>query len=119
MLTELKGNSHVQRNLLIVNFGGPRTLDEVESFLIALLTDEDVIRTKLPLFLQRPLFKRVAKKRAEKIKEDYLHIGGKSPIFEDTEAAAAEARRITKSALVTFHRYLPETHSEFLKKVEI
>ncbi len=108
----------MQRNLLIVNFGGPRSLDEVEQFLIALLTDEDVIRTKLPSFLQRQLFKRVAKKRSVKIREDYHHIGGKSPIYEDTEAVAKEASRLTASSLVTFHRYLPETHKNFLKEIE-
>jgi len=71
--------------LLVVNFGGPRNLEEVPDFLEALLTDKDVIRTPLPSFLQDLFFKRIARKRSLKVSRDYEEIGGKSPIFEDTE----------------------------------
>ncbi len=103
---------------LFVNFGGPRTLDEVEPFLITLLTDEDVIRTKLPGFIQRRLFTRLARKRSMRIREDYRKIGGKSPIFDDTEAVAREASLLTQRPMLTFHRYLPETHATFLSNLD-
>ena len=97
---------------LIVNFGGPRDLDEIAPFLIELLTDRDVVRTRLPNFLHKYLFTRIAKKRALKIRPDYEEIGGKSPIYFDTETLAAEL-----SAL-TFHRYLPATHASSLQALE-
>jgi len=79
--------------------------------LIALLTDPDVIIPKLPDFLHRFLFKRIAKKRAPKISKDYELIGGKSPIFEDTEYVAGLLQALS------FHRYLPATHAAFIEEI--
>jgi ferrochelatase len=99
-----------QPTFLIVNFGGPRSKAEISSFLRSLLTDQDVIRTKLPSPIHRWFFNRIADKRAMKISPDYDLIGGKSPIYEDTEAVAQMIREATHARVLTFHRYLPETH---------
>lgn len=99
-------------NRIIVNFGGPRSLEEIAPFLRTLLNDRDVIRGRLPNFLHRWLFTRVAHKRAKKIASDYEFIGGKSPIFEDTEAIAKEV------GALTFHRYLPATHADSLDAIQ-
>lgn len=103
---------------LLVNFGGPRDLNEVEEFLIELLTDQEVIRTPFPAFLHRLLFTRVAKKRTHKVAPDYAAIGGRSPIFEDTQAIAEHVGKILNEEIVTFHRYLPKTHAEFIEKIK-
>ena len=50
--------------------------------------------------------------------DDYQLIGGKSPIFEDTEAIAELLRRKIGGTVLTFHRYLPNTHPQFLKDVQ-
>jgi ferrochelatase len=102
---------------LLVNFGGPRNLDEVEPFLIELLCDKEVIRTPFPLFMHRFIFQRVAKKRAVRVREDYDLIGGKSPIFEDTENLAEQVGLSLKERVYTFHRYLPATHSAFINEI--
>lgn len=103
---------------LLVNFGGPRSKEEIAPFLKALLTDRDVIRTPLPPFLQRWLFTYFAHRRAKKIAPDYDLIGGKSPIFEDTEALAEKLHVKTGQHVMTFHRYLPSTHTASLKVIE-
>ncbi len=103
---------------LIVNFGGPRSLSEIEPFLSALLTDRDVVRTNLPQVFNNYLFRRIAKKRAVKIADDYASIGGKSPIYEDTEYIAQELRKKFDSPVLTFHRYLPSTHAGSLAAIE-
>lgn len=103
---------------LIVNFGGPRDLQEIEGFLKELLTDQEVIRTPFPSFLHRLLFTRVAKKRAVKIAPEYAKIGGKSPIYEDTEKMAAALQQNVRAPVLTFHRYLPTTHASFLSAVK-
>lgn len=108
-------NSH--KAVLVVNFGGPRSLGEVPDFLQALLTDKDVIRTPFPGFLQDLLFKRIARKRSEKVSKDYALIGGKSPIFEDTEWLASSLGSYLDLPVFTFHRYLRETHKSFLQKM--
>ncbi|MBJ7449152.1 MAG: ferrochelatase [Parachlamydiales bacterium] len=104
--------------LIIVNFGGPRHLNEVYPFLKALLTDRDVIRTGLPKFLHHLLFTFIAKTRSKKVGEDYKLIGGGSPIYYDTENLATQLRSRLKRDVVCFHRYLPKTHGDFLKSIE-
>ena len=102
---------------LIVNFGGPRTLREIEPFLRALLTDKDVIRTRFPQPVHNYLFGKVAKKRAEKIAHDYTKLGGGSPIWSDTEYLAQELRKKLHAPVLTFHRYLPSTHASFIEEL--
>jgi protoporphyrin/coproporphyrin ferrochelatase len=104
---------------VIANFGGPRNIPEVRPFLKALLTDTDVIRTLLPKFLQKWLFTIIASRRSIRIAKDYAKIGGKSPIYEDTEAVAEKIREKVKGAeVITFHRYLKATHSDFLSRIK-
>lgn len=103
---------------LLVNFGGPRHLDEIEEFLITLLNDQEVIRTPFPPWIHRMLFTRIAKKRSKRIAHDYASIGGKSPIFEDTEAIAKQVSEHLQAEVLTFHRYLPKTHPDFINKLQ-
>lgn len=105
------------RSYLLVNFGGPRNLDEIPSFLTALLCDRDVVRTRFPKFFHDWFFGRIARKRAEKIREDYHQIGGRSPIYFDTEALKETLSEKLKAPVYTFHRYLPATHAESLKQI--
>lgn len=107
-----------KKALLIVNFGGPRCIEEISPFLQELLTDKDVIRTRLPAFIQDFLFKRVARKRALSIAKDYELIGGKSPIFEDTEWISKTLEDKSSFPVLTFHRYLPATHGTFTQQIK-
>lgn len=102
---------------LIVNFGGPRSLEEIYPFLRSLLTDKDVIRTRFPQPIHNWMFSRIAKKRALQIAHDYQLIGGKSPIFEDTEAVARQVSEKIQAPVLTFHRYLPQTHEASLAAI--
>jgi len=107
----------MEKALLIVNFGGPRTLSEIEPFLKELLCDQEVVRTGWPDIFHRFFFTRIARKRAKKISAEYEMIGGGSPIYGDTEFVA-NALRSSFSEVLTFHRYLPETHGASLKKIQ-
>lgn len=104
--------------LILANFGGPRSLEEVPEFLTSLLTDEDVIRSPFPRFFEKWFFKKMALKRAAKVAEDYALIGGKSPIFEETEKLAGELRERLKCPVITFHRYLPKTYPDFFQQIK-
>ncbi len=79
--------------VLLLQMGGPDSLDSVEPFLRNLFSDRDMIRLG-PLFLQPALARWIARRRAPKVEAHYERIGGKSPIRELTEAQAAalEAR---------------------------
>lgn len=103
--------------VIIVNFGGPRDLVEVEPFLVSLLTDEDVIRTPLPSWIQRRFFRSIAKKRAKRVANEYAKIGGKSPIFEDTQWVVDQLKNNLGVPVIGFHRYLESTHNQFLEEL--
>ena len=107
----------MNKPILLVNFGGPRTLDEVAPFLCELLTDVELIRPKLPSFLHRALFRRIAKKRARKVSSEYHELGGGSPIYKTTEDLAHLLREKSRRPVLTFHRYLPATHRASLAQI--
>ena len=71
--------------LLLLQMGGPDSIDAVHPFLMNLFSDRDIIKIG-PRLLQPFIARRIVKKRAPKVEEYYRLIGGKSPIRELTEA---------------------------------
>ena len=67
--------------IVMMNLGGPRTLDDVNPFLRALFEDREIIQ--LPL--QGWLGPFIADRRTKKIQLHYQEIGGGSPILQWTE----------------------------------
>jgi ferrochelatase len=68
--------------VVLLNLGGPDSLEAIEPFLYNLFCDPDIF--KLP-FGQKLLAKLISSRRAPKVAEEYKLIGGKSPINEWTE----------------------------------
>lgn len=67
--------------VLLLNLGGPDTLDDVKPFLYNLFADPDIIRLPKPVqFLQKPLAALLSSLRAPKSSEAYASIGGGSPL---------------------------------------
>ncbi|KAI4336499.1 hypothetical protein L6164_015021 [Bauhinia variegata] len=80
--------------VLLLNLGGPETLEDVQPFLFNLFADPDIIRLpRLFRFLQKPLAQFVSTVRAPKSKEGYASIGGGSPLRRITDAQAEELRK--------------------------
>ena len=73
--------------VLLLQMGGPDSLDAVQPFLTNLFCDRDIIRIG-PAFLQPLIARIIARRRAPKVERYYEQIGGKSPIRELTEAQA-------------------------------
>lgn len=67
--------------IVMLNLGGPETLDDVEPFLLRLFEDREIIQLPFQNFLG-PF---IAKRRAPKVRELYRNIGGGSPIKRWTE----------------------------------
>lgn len=63
--------------IVMLNLGGPATLDDVEPFLLKLFADREI----MPLPFQGSLGPWIAKRRAPKVRERYTEIGGGSPIL--------------------------------------
>ena len=73
--------------VILLQMGGPDSLDAVEPFLLNLFSDRDIIKIG-PALLQPLIARFIVRKRAPKVIGYYEKIGGKSPIRELTEAQA-------------------------------
>jgi ferrochelatase len=73
--------------VMLLNMGGPSTLAEVPRFLRNLFSDREIIRLG-PAFLQKPLARLIAARRAPKSMAAYQKIGGGSPLLTITQAQA-------------------------------
>jgi protoporphyrin/coproporphyrin ferrochelatase len=98
--------------LVLLNFGGPRRLEEVPGFLYEILRDPNTIQLPLPQWVQNLLARRIARRRSHEVARQYAEIGGASPIVPATRrirnalAAALEARGPALPVYVV-QRYLP------------
>ena len=79
--------------ILLLQMGGPDSIEAVEPFLFNLFSDRDIIRIG-PAFLQPLIARCIARRRAPKSEAFYEQIGCRSPIRELTElqARALESR---------------------------
>ncbi len=85
-------------SVILLNLGGPDSLQAVKPFLFNLFSDRQIIQLG-PSFLQKPLAWLISTIRAKKTKKFYSLIGGKSPIFEITVAQAkALEKALNRSA---------------------
>lgn len=73
--------------VLLLQMGGPDSLDAVRPFLLNLFSDREIIKIG-PAWLQPFIARMIVKRRAPKVMEKYREIGGKSPIRELTQAQA-------------------------------
>lgn len=115
----LESPSHVAEEkvgVLLLNLGGPETLNDVQPFLFNLFADPDIIRLpRLFRFLQRPLAKLISVLRAPKSKEGYAAIGGGSPLRKITDdqalalKMALEAKGLSSNVYVGMRYWYPFT----------
>ncbi len=76
--------------IVLLNMGGPATLDEVEPFLTRIFQDREIFQ--LPF--QETTGRWFARMRTPKVRANYATIGGGSPIRHWTEAQAAGLERL-------------------------
>jgi ferrochelatase len=76
----------VKLGIVLFNLGGPDSLEAVEPFLRNLFSDPAII--SLPAIVRKPLAWFIARRRTPFAKKIYAHIGGRSPILEETQAQA-------------------------------
>lgn len=93
--------------VVLLNLGGPETLDDVEEYLRNIFSDPYIIELPFGLgWLRKPLARRIAKKRAPESRENYAKIGGGSPLNRETkkqaDALQAELVRRGHDARVLF-----------------
>ncbi|MEJ5172837.1 MAG: ferrochelatase [Hydrogenothermaceae bacterium] len=72
--------------VVLVNMGGPDSLDAIQPFLYNLFSDHDIIQIPRPI--QKPVAYLISKIRSKKTRKYYEIMGGKSPQKEQTLAQA-------------------------------
>jgi len=106
--------------VVLLNFGGPRNLDEVEGFVYEILRDPNTLQVPFPQWGQNLLAARIARRRGPEVRAQYGVIGGKSPIVEATRTialalagalagplAAEGPSPASQVRVYAAHRYLP------------
>lgn len=94
--------------VILLNLGGPDSLDAVRPFLYNLFSDREIIRLG-PAFLQGPIAKLIATRRSKKTREMYRQIGGKSPLVEITRAQADALQRALDDDATPDHSFMVTT----------
>lgn len=79
--------------VVLLQLGGPDSLDSVEPFLYNLFCDPEIIDLPLAFLFRKPLARTIAGKRSRKVQEYYRRIGGRSPILKLTLRQAAALER--------------------------
>jgi ferrochelatase len=72
--------------VVLLQFGGPDSLNAVEPFLFNLFSDPDIIQLPFSSLLQKRFAKIISTRRAPKVSDKYKEIGGLSPIVPITES---------------------------------
>jgi ferrochelatase len=98
-----------QIGVLLLNLGGPDSLEAVRPFLYNLFSDRDIIRLG-PSFLQKPIAWLISTFRSKKTINMYRHIGNRSPILELT---TAQARALEKALNMDDENRNTETKTRF------
>ncbi len=109
-----------KNGVILLNMGGPDTLDNVRSFLFNLFSDREIIRLG-PAFLQKFLAWIISSRRAPKSRKIYAKIGGGSPL---KDISFSQARALQKALskdgdyIVTVAmRYWPPFADEAIQKM--
>lgn len=104
--------------VILLNLGGPERLSDVEPFLYNLFSDRQIIRLG-PSFLQKPIARFIAWRRAPKSRKSYELIGGGSPLKKLTrQQGEALARELDSSGdfrVDMVMRYWPPYAAEVLR----
>ncbi len=74
--------------MILFQFGGPNSLQEIEPFLVNIFSDPDIFDFHLATITRPVLARLIARNRAKKVSQHYAAIGGKSPILELTQQQA-------------------------------
>jgi len=79
--------------VVLLQLGGPDSLESVEPFLYNLFCDPDIIDLPLAFLFRKPLARLISRRRAPKVQEYYRRIGGRSPILKLTHRQALALQR--------------------------
>jgi ferrochelatase len=89
----MKNNEKI--SVVLLNLGGPLSLDGVQNFLFNLFYDKAIIN--LPNPFRYIIAKLISSRRTKKAQGIYEQLGGKSPLLEETKAQTESLEKLLKS----------------------
>jgi ferrochelatase len=89
--------------ILMVNMGGPDSLDGVKPFLLNLFSDPDIFKLPLSFLTQKLLANVIVNSRLEEVKHNYAKMGGRSPQFQQSMAQV----KAVEQALLNYGHDVP------------
>jgi ferrochelatase len=108
--------------VVLFQLGGPDSLESIEPFLYNLFCDPDIIDFPFAQVARKPLARLISMRRAKYVAQHYAHIGGKSPILENTARQAAalegELRKSLDARVVVAMRYWKPFTAEAIRQLE-
>ncbi len=108
--------------VVLLNLGGPDSLDAVEPFLYNLFSDPDIIDFPGSFLFRKRLAKLISTRRAPGVMEQYREIGGKSPLkYHTLKQASLLEERLNKALPATVYaamRYWRPSTEETLDEIE-
>jgi protoporphyrin/coproporphyrin ferrochelatase len=103
---------HEILGVILLNLGGPDSIQAVRPFLYNLFSDRQIIQLG-PSFMQKPLAWLISTTRAKKTEKAYKLIGGKSPILEITRAQAKDLEKaLNQQSAVSSQQSIPSPTKE-------
>ncbi len=99
--------------LLLLNMGGPNTIDEVELFLRNMFADKHIL-TMNP-YMRSLVSQIIINKRLEEVRENYALLGGKSPLPALTQELIAKLQKQLSMPIFPAMRYVPPFADEALE----
>lgn len=95
--------------VVLLQLGGPDSLESVQPFLYNLFCDPDIIDLPFAFLFRKRLARYISTKRAPKVQELYKAIGGKSPILDlsnqQARALEKELRKTIEAKVYVTMRY--------------
>lgn len=108
--------------VVLLNLGGPDSLDAVEPFLFNLFSDPDIIDFPGSFLFRKRLAKLISTRRSPSVIKQYAEIGGKSPLKDYTlQQAALLEKKLTEllpAKVYVAMRYWKPSTDEALDAIE-
>ncbi|GLV37405.1 Ferrochelatase [Carabus blaptoides fortunei] len=119
----LSNQNNIKTGILMLNMGGPRSIDQVHDYLLRIMTDKEMIQFPV---MQNKIGPWIAKRRTPEVQKKYQEIGGGSPILKWTETQGELlCKRLDELSMLTAphkyyvaFRYVPPFTHEAFEQVE-
>ncbi|MDI6767590.1 MAG: ferrochelatase [Bacteroidota bacterium] len=115
-------NSQNRIAVVLLQLGGPDSLEAIEPFLYNLFCDPDIINFPGAFLARKPIAKFISSRRSKGVIDKYRSIGDKSPITELTKSQAhaleLELNKYFPSKVFTAMRYWHPMTDEIIRQIK-